>query len=154
MWLVAAPVAVLVVVYVGRRFLRAPPPTTEQEGGVEGGVAGGVEIVNDVVEDADLLEGGVQVSDILQWLDTAADRLSIKTKPILVKVVCDESVSICLRFTAGDTGMKLWVSGLHWMGPFPRLTVPDRGPEDKGIVLEERSAVCLERAIVDIQKAN
>jgi hypothetical protein len=142
MWIVVGPVALVIVVVVGRRWLRAPEPETH----------GYESVADDTVDDTDLLEGGVQVSDLLEWLQAASERLSIDAAPTLTKVVSGDDTSICLRFTSAGVAMKLWVSGPSYMGPFLRLTLPESNPDDPGLVLEERSAVGVEKAIVALQK--
>jgi hypothetical protein len=152
MWAVAAPVAIATVVLVARRVIRSRRKEGTEGADSEECVQDSVTVMSDAVNDDELMEAGVPlVSDIVGWLEEAAERLDITRKPVVMRVLSKSDVpSICLDFSAVGVEMKLWISGPVYMGPYPRLTRSDNA-ESSGVVIEERSAVCLERAIASLK---
>lgn len=149
MYAVAAPVAVAAVVLAVRALRRV---SADVEGADDDAARGATTVVTDVVDDSVLLEAGVPlVSDLVEWLDAAAERLPITRKPVLMRVQNGEEPSVCLDFAASGVDLKLWLSGAAFMGPFPRLAAAEN--TEKSVVLEERSAVALERAVAAVVRA-
>lgn len=142
-----------------RRALRAP--TVQQEDGEphEPAVAlsdDPVTVLSDDeigTTDAELIEAGVPViSDLLSWLDEASQRLAIDEKPVVMKVDTITGRTTFLKFTSNGTEMTLWVSGVDYMGPYPRLCRNTAASRDQPGITIERSAVSLEKAIIELQK--
>jgi hypothetical protein len=154
MWAVAAPVAFVAVAFVVRRVVASAGVEKSSEHDDTDTTCTSVVVESDVIESGELMEAGVPViTDLVNWLDEGAERLAIKRKPVLMRVQngTGDAPSVCLDFAAGAVDFKLWIAGPSWMGPYPRLTRSES--TDKSIVLEERTSVCLERAVTALQIA-
>jgi hypothetical protein len=152
MYAVAAPVAVATVVLVVRSLRRGSADGADAEDAESAAAQGATTIVTDVVDDSVLLEAGVPlVSDLVEWLDAAAERLAITRRPVLMRVQNGDEPCVCLDFAAGGVDLKLWIAGPEYMGSYPRLA--SAGDTEKSVVLEERSAVALERAVAALARA-
>jgi hypothetical protein len=149
MWAVAAPVAFVAVAFVVRRAVLERDNDNDYND--EADTCTSVVIESDVIKANEMMEAGVPIiTDLVNWLDEGSERMAITRKPVLMKVQNGDVPSICLDFVAGGVDFKLWVSGPEYMGAFPRLTAP--ADTEKSVVLEERSAVCLERAVTALQR--
>ena len=162
MWLIALPaLAAWFATFAVRRALRASEATVQhQDDYGHGPVApppsdGPVVLEDDEIggADSDLLEAGVPViSDLLNWLDEASERLAIEEKPAVMKVDTITGRSTFVKFTSNKTEMTLWVAGAAFMGPFPRLCRNTAASRDQPGIVIERNAVSLEKAIIELQK--
>lgn len=149
MYAVAAPVAVAAVVLAVRAIRRGSADAKDAD---DDAALGATTVVTDVVDQSALLEAGVPlVSDLVEWLDAAAERLAITRKPVLMRVQNGDEPAVCLDFAAGGVDLKLWIAGPEYMGSFPRLS--SAGDTDRSAVLDERSAVALERAVAALARA-
>lgn len=163
MWFFALPaLAAWFATFAVRRALNAPVVTGEQiddatdASGVSAPASDPFPVPEDEIgtTDSELLEAGVPViSDLLNWLEEAAQRLAIEQKPIVMKVDSVTGRSTFLKFSSNGTEMTLWVSGPDFMGDFPRLCRNSLSSRDHPGIIIERNAVSLEKAVIELQKA-
>jgi hypothetical protein len=154
MWVIAAPLAalwfaVIAIVQVARSpASNALDHTTRDEDEMNDADIEQVRV--EIGNNDDVEEGAPIVSDILEWISEAAQRLDIVGTPEVMSVESGGSKSVFLSFKSKSTEMNLWLSGPSWMGPFPRMTVA-ASKSGSGITIE-RTAVALEKAIMELQK--
>lgn len=163
MWFFALPaLAAWFATFAVRRALRAHEATLQHEEGEshEPAVALSDDPVTTLtddeigVTDSELIEAGVPViSDLLSWLEEASERLAIEQKPAVMKVDTITGRSTFLKFTSNGTEMTLWVAGVDYMGPYPRLCRNTAASRDHPGITIERNAVSLEKAVIELQKA-
>jgi hypothetical protein len=145
MWLLLPPLAaVLFGSYAFANVLKSRPrieliPGDGEKDAKEDSIELGV-----VVADPEQQAGDVVVSDILEWLEEATDRLEL-TKAELMAV----HNSTFLKFKSRNVELNLWMAGETYLGPFPRLCVSGE-TKTPGISIP-RTALDLERAILDIR---
>jgi hypothetical protein len=158
MWILAAPVAALWFAAIAIvNVVRSPASTAIEHVAVTEGVdsAQDADVEDDPIPEArsdedDIEQGGPVVSDLLEWIADASERLDILKTPELMNVDSGSAKSVFLNFTSKATELNLWLSGPSWMGPFPRLTV-SADNNGAGITIE-RTAIALEKAIIQLHK--
>ena len=139
MLVVAIPFAAVVfAVYAVSKALKAPKiADTEEESDIVVGT-----------DEVELIEAGVPViSDILEWIEDAGERLGVTEKPVLMRVKKCTFIS----FMSNRVEMNLWLSGPVWMGEFPRLCSLSLPKDHPGITID-RTQLSLEKAVIQLQK--
>ena len=144
MWLFLPPLAALLFgSYAFANVLKSRPrieliPGDGEEDAEEDSIEVG--IVVEKPEDAE----DVVVSDILEWLEEATDRLEL-TKAEVTTV----QNSTFLKFKSHGVELNLWMAGETYLGPFPRLCVSGE-TKTPGVSIP-RTALDLEKAIIELR---
>lgn len=139
MWLIFAPLfAVLFGSYAFSRVVKTrtlPTSTDDNNDDVESEIV----VITEMVDANDAV-----VSDVLQWLNEASERLEIST-PIIMQV----GASKFLKFSSKTVELNLWLCGEEYLGPFPRLSLSG-DTKHPGICIE-RTALDLEKAVIELR---
>ena len=140
MWLIAAPFfALLFGSYAFSRVVKTRPVV---EDAAQEELAEDCEVV--VVTETVDAEDAV-VSDVMEWLEEASERLEITT-PVVMQLVGGSKL---LKFSSKSTELNLWLSGEEYLGPFPRLSLAGN-TKNAGISIN-RSALDLEKAVIELR---
>lgn len=139
MWLIVAPLfAFLFGSYAFSRVVKTrtlPTSTDDNNDDVESEIV----VITEMVDADDAV-----VSDVLQWLNEASERLEIST-PITMQV----GASKFLKFSSKTVELNLWLCGEEYLGPFPRLSLSG-DTKHPGICIE-RTALDLEKAVIELR---
>ena len=143
MWLIAAPFfALLFGSYAFSRVVKTRPVVEDAVTTAQKELAEDCEVV--VVTETVDAEDAV-VSDVMEWLEEASERLEITT-PVVMQLVGGSKL---LKFSSKSTELNLWLSGEEYLGPFPRLSLAGN-TKNAGISIN-RSALDLEKAVIELR---
>jgi len=107
---------------------------------IELGLVGGGQAHLDELED---IEDAV-LSDVLSWLDDAAERLDL-TRPEVVRL----NNSTYLKLNSNKIELLVWLAGEAYLGPFPRVSLSSN-VKHSGVSFK-RTQICMEKAILEIR---
>lgn len=143
MWLLLPPLAALLFgSYAFANVLKSRPRIEPTPDGEEDAEEDSIELGIVVAKPEDSED--VVVSDILEWLDEATDRLEL-TKAEVMTV----QNSTFLKFKSHGVELNLWMAGESYLGPFPRLCVSGE-TKTPGVSIQ-RTSLDLEKAILAIR---
>ena len=140
MWLIAAPFFALLFGSFAISRVVKTRPVVEDAAQEELTEDCEVVVVTETVDAEDAV-----VSDVMEWLEEASERLEITT-PVVMQLVGGSKL---LKFSSKSTELNLWLSGEEYLGPFPRLSLAGN-TKNAGISIN-RSALDLEKAVIELR---